>query len=221
MSRAAAASWSRSAATTRRAGATTRSSTAPAASSCPGWSRPTSTPARPSRAAAPTTSSCSTGCAPWCGRTRRRSTRRGSGARARAAAILDMATVHRTDAVFAAAERAGIRATIGKAMMDAPDPQIPAGLRESTRASLDESAALIARWHGAADGRLRYAYAPRFVLSCTDELLREVGEQARARGVRIHTHASENTGEIALVRQRFGKDNIVVLDEHDDVVLAE
>ncbi|HEY0477431.1 MAG TPA: 5'-deoxyadenosine deaminase [Kofleriaceae bacterium] len=128
-------------------------------------------------------------------------------------AILDMATVHHTDAVFAAAERAGIRATIGKAMMDAPDPQIPPGLRESTQASLDESAALIARWHGAANGRLRYAYAPRFVPSCTDELLREVGEQARARGVRIHTHASENLGEIALVRQRFGKDNIVVLDE--------
>jgi 5-methylthioadenosine/S-adenosylhomocysteine deaminase len=128
-------------------------------------------------------------------------------------AILDMATVHHTDAVFAAAERSGIRATIGKAMMDAPDPQIPPGLRESTRASLDESARLIGRWHGAAAGRLRYAYAPRFVPSCTDELLREVGVQARARGVRIHTHASENTGEVALVRARFGKDNIVVLDE--------
>ena len=128
-------------------------------------------------------------------------------------AILDMATVHHTDAVFAAASRAGIRATIGKAMMDAPDPQIPAGLRESTRASLDEAAALIARWHGAAGGRLRYAYAPRFVLSCTDDLLREVGAEARARGVRIHTHASESPGEVALVRQRFGKDNIAVLDE--------
>jgi cytosine/adenosine deaminase-related metal-dependent hydrolase len=121
--------------------------------------------------------------------------------------------VHHTEAVFAAAERSGIRATIGKAMMDAPDPQIPPGLRESTRSSLDASAALIARWHGAADGRLRYAYAPRFVLSCTDDLLREVGQQARERGVRIHTHASENLGEIALVRQRFGKDNIAVLDE--------
>ncbi len=128
-------------------------------------------------------------------------------------AILDMATVHHTDAVFAAAERSGIRATIGKAMMDAPDPQIPPGLRESTRASLDEAAALIARWHGAAGGRLRYAYAPRFVLSCTDDLLREVGTEARARGVRIHTHASESTGEVALVRQRFGKDNIAVLDQ--------
>jgi len=108
-------------------------------------------------------------------------------------AIQDMGTVHHTDAVFAAAERAGIRATIGKAMMDAPDPQIPPGLRESTQASLDGSAKLIERWHGAADGRLRYAYAPRFVPSCTDELLREVGEQAVARGVRIHTHASEKT----------------------------
>jgi 5-methylthioadenosine/S-adenosylhomocysteine deaminase len=128
-------------------------------------------------------------------------------------AILDMATVHHSDAVFAAAERSGIRATIGKAMMDAADPQIPGGLRETTQASLDESAALIGRWHGAAGGRLRYAYAPRFVLSCSDELLSEVGREARARGVRVHTHASESQGEIALVRQRFGKDNIVVLDE--------
>jgi len=127
--------------------------------------------------------------------------------------ILDMGTVHHTDAIFEAAKQSGIRATIGKAMMDAPDPQIPAGLRETTRASLDESAGLVKRWHGAAEDRLRYAYAPRFVLSCTDELLREVGEQAGARGVRIHTHASENPTEVALVRQRFGKDNIVVLDE--------
>ena len=128
-------------------------------------------------------------------------------------AILDMGTVHHTDAIFGAAERSGIRATIGKAMMDLPDPQIPAGLRETTAASLDESAQLIKRWHGAANDRLRYAYAPRFALSCTDELLREVGVQARAKGVRIHTHASENTSEVALIRERFGKDNIVVLDE--------
>jgi 5-methylthioadenosine/S-adenosylhomocysteine deaminase len=128
-------------------------------------------------------------------------------------AILDMGTVHHTDQLFAAAEKSGLRATIGKAMMDAPDPQIPAGLRETTKASLDESARLVTRWHGAAGGRLRYAYAPRFVLSCSDELLRAVGAEARARGVRVHTHASENTGEIALVRQRYGKDNIAAL--HD------
>jgi cytosine/adenosine deaminase-related metal-dependent hydrolase len=126
-------------------------------------------------------------------------------------AVLDMATVHHTDAVFSAASRAGLRATIGKAMMDAPDPQIPAGLRETTQRSLDESSALHKRWHGAAGGRLRYAYAPRFVLSCTDELLVEVARRGAADGARIHTHASENQGEIAAVRQRFGMDNIEYL----------
>ncbi|HTR56246.1 MAG TPA: 5'-deoxyadenosine deaminase [Kofleriaceae bacterium] len=128
-------------------------------------------------------------------------------------AILDMATVHHTDAIFAAAERSGIRATIGKAMMDGGDSHIPPGLRESTSASLDESARLARTWHGAANGRLRYAYAPRFVLSCTDELLREVGAAAKQRGLGVHTHASENTGEVALVRERFGKSNIAVLDD--------
>src|SRR5262249_37949202 len=34
-----------------------------------------------------------------------------------------------------------------------------------------------------------------------------------AHGVRVHTHASESAGEIALVRARYGKDNIAVLDE--------
>jgi cytosine/adenosine deaminase-related metal-dependent hydrolase len=128
-------------------------------------------------------------------------------------AILDMGTVHHTDEIFAAAERSGIRATLGKAMMDLPDPQIPAGLSETTDASLDESDRLIDRWHGAANDRLRYAFAPRFVLSCTDELLREVGVRAKAQNVRIHTHASESPGEVAIVRQRFGKENIFVLDE--------
>jgi len=128
-------------------------------------------------------------------------------------AILDMASVHHTEAVFAAAQESGLRATIGKAMMDAPDPAIPPGLRESTAASLAESDALADRWHGAADGRLRYAYAPRFVLSCTDELLREVGRRSQARGLGIHTHASENRGEIAAVHARFGKRNLAALAE--------
>ena len=78
---------------------------------------------------------------------------------------------------------------------------------------VESSARLIDRWHGAAGDRLRYAFAPRFVLSCTDELLREVGVRAKAKNVRIHTHASESPGEVAIVRQRFGKENIFVLDE--------
>jgi cytosine/adenosine deaminase-related metal-dependent hydrolase len=125
-------------------------------------------------------------------------------------AILDMGTVHETDALFDAVAATGLRATIGKAMMDDGDA-VPLRLREETRRSIDDSDALAARWHGAADGRLRYAYAPRFVLSCTEELLREVGARVH-RGARLHTHASEQYAEIELVRGLRGADNIVYLE---------
>jgi cytosine/adenosine deaminase-related metal-dependent hydrolase len=123
--------------------------------------------------------------------------------------IQDMGTVRHTDAIFEVARAAGIRAVIGKAMMDVGgDPD----LREPTRASLDESAALCKAWHGSEDGRLRYAYAPRFVLSCTEDLLRAVAADARSLGARIHTHASENRDEIAAVRRERGDDNVAYLD---------
>jgi 5-methylthioadenosine/S-adenosylhomocysteine deaminase len=124
-------------------------------------------------------------------------------------AILDMGTVRHTDALFEAARDTGLRATIGKAMMD--DPSCPPGLRESTAESLAESARLLRDWHGRDRGRLRYAYAPRFVLSCTDDLLRETTRAARAAGVRVHTHSSENRSEVAEVVKRRGADNVVHL----------
>lgn len=125
-------------------------------------------------------------------------------------AILDMGTVHHTDAVFEAAKKLGLRATIGKAMMDAGQG-VPAGLRETTEASITESLALIERWHGAENGRLRYAFAPRFVLSCTEELMVRVVKEARARGIGMHTHASENSDEVVAVRDKCGKDNVAYL----------
>ncbi len=128
-------------------------------------------------------------------------------------AILDVGPVRHTGAIFAAAAQSGIRATIGKAMMDAADPRIPAALREPAAAALAESAALISRWHGGAGGRLRYAYAPRALWACTDELLREVADQARARGVRVHVPAAEGQAEVELARRRSGKDGIAALDE--------
>jgi 5-methylthioadenosine/S-adenosylhomocysteine deaminase len=88
---------------------------------------------------------------------------------------------------------------------------LPAGLRESTRESIDESVRLAKAWHGAARGRLRYALGPRFALSCSDELLRAVAARARELGVRVHTHASESSAECDAVRQRTGQDNVAYL----------
>jgi 5-methylthioadenosine/S-adenosylhomocysteine deaminase len=123
-------------------------------------------------------------------------------------AALDMGSVHHYDAVFESARDSGFRLVGGKAMMDA-GAAVPEGLRESTTESLAHSLALLERWHGQQDGRLRYAFAPRFVLSCTPELLREVAKLAHQHGVRIHTHASENAKETEAVRQYTGgQDNV-------------
>ncbi len=121
-----------------------------------------------------------------------------------ATAALDMGSVYHTDAIFESARDAGFRLTGGKAMMDAPGSP----LTEPTDRSLAESLALVERWHGAEGGRLRYAFAPRFILSCTDRLLREVARLARERSLRVHTHASESRAECDEVRRRFGRDNI-------------
>ncbi len=124
--------------------------------------------------------------------------------------LLDMGTVRGHDAVMDACVRAGVRAISGKAMMDRGDA-IPAGLRESTRASLDESERLSRHWRGAGGGRIGYAWAPRFLLSCSEALVRGAVERARQAGDLVHTHAAEHSDEREAVRNAMGDDDIAVL----------
>jgi 5-methylthioadenosine/S-adenosylhomocysteine deaminase len=125
-------------------------------------------------------------------------------------AVLTMETVHDTDAVCEALAPTGLRATVGKCMMDG-DSDAPARLREDTARSIDESLGLRARWHGAADGRLRIAFAPRFALSCTRDLLEDVAALSGREQALVHTHASESLAEIALVKERTGMRNLEYL----------
>jgi guanine deaminase len=107
------------------------------------------------------------------------------------------------DAAFRAAEAHGIRAILGKVMMDRGtyDPTIePSTILDR---SLRETAGLIERWHGADDGRLGYAVTPRFAVSCTPEMLRESAELARSTGAWWQSHVSEDPGEIEEVRHLF------------------
>ena len=118
------------------------------------------------------------------------------------------------DAAFRAAEAHGIRAILGKVMMDRGtyDPTIePSTIMER---SLRESADLISRWHGAADGRLGYAVTPRFAVSCTADLLRESASLARSMGTWWQSHVSEDPGEIAEVARLFpeARDYVDVYD---------
>lgn len=125
-------------------------------------------------------------------------------------AILDMETVRHTGAAFEALEDIGLRATAGKCLMDAADAY--PGLRESTDRALTEAADLCDRWHGAAGGRLRYCYAPRFAPSCTGPLLRAVSDLAARAGAVIHTHAAETPAELELVQRATGQDELAYLD---------
>lgn len=117
--------------------------------------------------------------------------------------VLTMETVHDTDVVFEALAESGLRAVIGKCMMDADD-EVPARLRERTGDSIAESLALKKRWDGAEDGRIRAAFAPRFAVSCSRELLEAVADLSRREGALIHTHASENRDEVEVVRRLSG-----------------
>ncbi len=117
--------------------------------------------------------------------------------------VLTMETVHDTDVVFEALAESGMRAVVGKCMMDSDD-EVPRRLLEETQASIDESLGLMKRWNGAANGRLRAAFAPRFAVSCSRELLETVGHLSREQRALVHTHASENRDEVELVRRLSG-----------------
>jgi 5-methylthioadenosine/S-adenosylhomocysteine deaminase len=124
---------------------------------------------------------------------------------------LTMETVNHTEEVFRVVEETGFRATVGKCMMDQGD-DVPAALHEQLAASIDQSLALLEKWHGKHDGRIRYCFAPRFAVSCTRELLTRVAELARRHGVMVHTHAAENPQECELVELESGMRNVVYLD---------
>jgi cytosine/adenosine deaminase-related metal-dependent hydrolase len=126
--------------------------------------------------------------------------------------ILTMETVHDTESVFEAVAETGMRATIGKCMMDAPPPDAPARLREDPGRTIDESLALHRRYHQSAGGRIRVAFAPRFAVSCSRGLLEAVAALSEREAALVHTHASEQREEIDLVRRDTGLGNIEYLD---------
>jgi guanine deaminase len=126
-------------------------------------------------------------------------------ARAGTTTVLGYGVVYEAamDVAFAAARDHGIRAILGKVMMDRVtyDPTIdPSTILER---SLRESSDLISRWHGADEGRLGYAVTPRFAVSCTEDMLRESAALAHSTGTWWQSHVSEDRGEIEQVRRLF------------------
>ena len=105
-----------------------------------------------------------------------------------------------TDICFQAAKASGLRVAMGQMLMDINCPRASRE-KQLTNRALDESAALCARWHNADDGRLKYAFSPRFVLTCTEGMMKECGKLAEQAGAFIQTHLSENPEELKVVHK--------------------
>ena len=99
---------------------------------------------------------------------------------------------------FEAAEEVGLRVILGKMMMDLGSyGQLQP--KKILSVSLIESERLCRKWHGAADGRLEYAFSPRFAVTCSEKLMRSAAELAQRFDAYIQTHLAENREEIEKV----------------------
>lgn len=105
-----------------------------------------------------------------------------------------------THVAFEWARETGLRAIIGKVMMDRNSPGF---LLEKTTESLRASEELCRTWHGTENGRLLYAFSPRFAPTCSRALMKAASELASQYGAYIQTHLAENLAEVEWVRELF------------------
>lgn len=109
-------------------------------------------------------------------------------------------TVHRetTELLMDMVEDSGLKAFIGKVNMDRNCPDF---LRESTVSSYEETL----RWLEDTEKRnyknVRPILTPRFIPSCTDELMKKLGGLIEERGLALQSHLSENLSEVEWVHE--------------------
>ena len=92
-------------------------------------------------------------------------------------------------------EEAGMGALVGKVAMNR---HCPKGLSESVEDTVQGYEALIAEYNNP-EALVRPIITPRFIPSCTPEMLQACGELAAKYGLPVQSHLSENRDEIAMV----------------------
>ena len=94
-------------------------------------------------------------------------------------------------------QEAGMGALVGKVAMNRNCPET---LCEGVEAAVEGNEQLIAEFNQP-DALVRPIITPRFVPSCTPELLKACGELAKRYQLPVQSHLSENTSEIAWVAE--------------------
>ena len=122
------------------------------------------------------------------------------------------ATVHTesTRLLMRLFQEVGMGALVGKVAMNR---NCPDGLMESVDEMVNGNEALISEFN-VPNGLVRPIITPRFVPSCTPDMLKACGELAAQYGLPVQSHLSENTSEIAWV-QSLEKDSTSYGDAYD------
>ena len=121
--------------------------------------------------------------------------------------LLDMGTLNHQEVVFEELINSGMRGFSGNCMIDINE--LLPKFKKSTTDNLETSYKLASAFHNSENGKIRFGFAPRFVLSCSENLLKETKEMLKDfDGSLFHTHSSENKNEIQVVREMTGMENI-------------
>lgn len=109
------------------------------------------------------------------------------------------ASVHKesTSLLFDLLVKAGLGAYVGKVNMDRNCPDF---IREDTQESLKATREYLEEHVGKSD-LVKPIITPRFVPTCSAEILEELGKMAKEFDVPIQSHLSENTGEVEWVKE--------------------
>lgn len=94
-------------------------------------------------------------------------------------------------------DEAGMGALVGKVAMDRNCPDSLAETVDDYLRGMEE----LTEEYGNRQALVRPIVTPRFIPSCTPEMLRACGETARRHQLPVQSHLSENLSEIALVRE--------------------
>jgi len=110
------------------------------------------------------------------------------------------------DAMARAAVDTGIRGFVSLNTIDQGE-HWPKTMITTTRKALDGNVGLVKRWAGTKGGpdRVQATLSLRQIMTCTPELIKAMGEAARALDVKIHAHLCEGVYEIDYSLAKFGK----------------
>ena len=124
-----------------------------------------------------------------------------------------LGTVHNesNDILIGALKENGLSAYVGKMNMDR---NAPPGLSQTTAESLNETKAFCQKHKD--DALIRPIVTPRFVPSCSSELMKGLSDIAAEYGLPVQSHLSENKREIAWVKKLYpeSRNYCSVYDEH-------